>query len=351
MRYFKIIAFASILILIVLSLFTGNAFGQVSISPAGPLTYHVFLVADLGLEGGGKGNKDFQITFGAGPTGQQEITIDVTDFNTGDLLVTGATDPHDYATEIQGTYFIGQLDDLFGGDFDVVDDATDLYDKVLATGRLPRGRFRITVGLNPNGASTSIIVNIAPPYMQPLYPVEVQTNRAVLDFRWITNINRQELHIYTDPFGNREVLAGSRLPYTRIPSTASIWNPQAQRVDGSIVSPVLKDGAILYWQIQGYIKTSHGDERTESVLTAFQYFENAQSLKYIGLSDPDKQAIKDLLIKMLQEIVDNRAARSIEQYDITRIAIDNSPATREEIMTILQAIISGDVTATSVQFQ
>ncbi|MCK4925406.1 MAG: hypothetical protein KAS61_10545, partial [Spirochaetes bacterium] len=92
-------------------------------------------------------------------------------------------------------------------------------------------------------------------------------------------------------------------------------------------------------------------ERTESVLTAFQYFENAQSLEYIGLSDPDKQAIKDLLIKMLQEIVDNRAARSIEQYDINRIAIDNSPATREEIMTILQAIISGDVTATSVQFQ
>jgi len=349
MRYVKLLL-ATSLALLFLSIFALNSFGQVTINPAGPLKYHVFLVADLGLQGGGKGNKDFTITFSAGPSGSQSITVDVYDDLTSQLLVSGQTNSFDYS-QIQGTYYIGQIDDKFGGDFEVVDQAEDLYNKVLATGALPRGRFRIRVGLTPNGSFDELVVNIVPPYLQPLFPVDLQVNRAVLNFRWVSNISRQELHVYSDPFGNKEVLKGDRLPFRRISGGGVEEATAAQQVEGSFIAPVLDDGEIYYWQIWGRIVTSHGDELRKGTLTAFQYFEEAEKMAYIGLSDPDKQAIKDTLIELLEKIVNKRAARSIQEYDVNRVVLDNSPVTREEIMTILKAIIDEELTATSVRFQ
>ena len=351
MRYFKIIAF-SILVLIVSMFFAGSIFGQITISPPGPLTYHVFLAADLGLGTTNKGNKDFRITFNPGPTGQQQIEVLVSDIISGDLLVEGATDPQDYATEIQGTYFIGDLDENFGGDFDVLDTGDARYQTVLATGRLPRGQYRITFRLDPHGASTFIDINVAPPYVEPLSPVDMQTEKAGLDFRWVSNINDQQLRFFRDPAGNREVLAGSRAPFTHIAGSGDPFIKKSYRVDGAAIAPVLQNEDIYYWRIDGYIKTSHGDELREGVITAFQYFDQKSALEYIGLDDADKQKIKDLLIQLLQQIVeDDRAAKSLNPLEVDRITKDNSPVTTDELISILTKILSGEVSATSIQLQ
>lgn len=351
MRYFRILG-VSILFITVLFTFSSTAFGQtVTISPS-ELTYHEFLVADLALEGGGRGVRDFTISFGGVTGDSRQITVEVWDRNTGHRLLSGSTDLALYSTIVAGSpYFIGDLDDRFGGEFDLEEAGKELYDKVFEMNELPRGRFRIIVGVSGSVASDFIDINVAPPYIHQLYPVEVQTHRAVLDFRWISNYNRQELHIYTDPFGNDEVLRGSRLPYRNIPDPTAIWYPRAQQVRGSNFTPVLEDGKVYFWKIEGYLTTSHGKVREESQLVKFQYFEEAGKMEYIGLTDADKQAIKDALIEMLKKVVGKREARSIERYDVNSILFDNTPITRYEIMTILQAIIDEELTATTIRFQ
>jgi hypothetical protein len=353
MRYSKIVIVLFFLITVVI-LSGVSAFGQVTINPSGPLSYHVFLVADLGLEGGGKGNRDFQITVGAVPGGAQAITVEVRDDVTNQLLVSGQTNTLDQS-QLVGTYFIGELDDRFGGDFEVQDQATDIYDKILATGALPRGRYRITVGLSPGPtASATLLVEIVPPYLQPLYPVDMQTNRAVLSFRWVSNIKNQELHIYLDSAGRKEVLRGSGLRLPRLNLGGSVGSPQAPVVEGSDIAPLLEDGNTYFWQVHGNLVTSHGNERTKSVLSAFQYFEEREKMEYIGLSDPDKQAIKDALIELLKEVMGRqgeRAARSLDRYELNRVTVDDGPASREEIMSILGEIIAGEATATAINFR
>ena len=352
MRYSRII-----ILLCVVSAFVTlsgvNALSQVTINPAGPLFYNVFQVADLGLQGGGRGNRDFKINIGPNPGGTQAITVEVRDDVTGDLLVSGQTDPFPQG-QLEGSHFIGEIDDKFGGEFDVEDPGTGIYDKVLATGVLPRGRYSITVGLSPGpAASATLIVEIVPPYVQPLFPVDMQTTRDLLDFRWVSNIQRQELHIYTDRAGNKEVLGGSRLPYTKIGGVAG--KPQGQNVSGSFIAPLLKNGGMYYWQIHGYIVTSHGDERKESVLTAFQYFEEKKDIEYIGLSEPDKKAIMDALIQMLIAVMGEKnggkAAKTLDGYGINSISLDGSPISREEIMCLLEAIIAGRARATEIDLR
>ena len=351
MRYFKIVAF-SILVLIVSSVFAGSVFAQITFQiTRPPLKYHVFLAADLGLGTTNKGNKDFRINFGAGPTGTQQITVLVEDVLTGTQIVGGSTDPQPY-TDIQGSYFIGELDEEFGGDFEIFETGSSIYNTVLATGRVPRGQYRITVGLIPDGAINTLNIDVAPPYLQPLYPVDMQTNKASLDFRWVTNIGDMELRFFTDPSGNKEVLKGSRAPFVFIPGGGDPFSQQAFRVNGSEVSPVLVDKTKYYWRVDGKIKTSHGDEEVEGVLTAFQYFVVKEDVAYIGLNDADKQKILNLLITMLQQVVgDERAAKSLTPLEVDRIVKDNSPVTTDELISILTQIISGEVTITSIQMQ
>jgi hypothetical protein len=127
--------------------------------------------------------------------------------------------------------------------------------------------------------------------------------------------------------------------------------PKKSTVDGAEIAPLLEDGKVYYWQVWGYINTSHGDELVKGTLTQFQYFEYLRGIEYIGLTDEDKKNIKDALIVLLQKLVDKKAANSIENYDVNRVVLDNSPVTREEIMTVLQAIIDDKLTATSIRLQ
>jgi hypothetical protein len=197
-------------------------------------------------------------------------------------------------------------------------------------------------------------VEIVPHYLQPLYPVDMQTNRAVLSFRWVSNIKNQELHIYLDSAGRKEVLRGSGLRLPRLNLGGSVGSPQAPVVEGSDIAPLLEDGNTYFWQVHGNLVTSHGNERTKSVLSAFQYFEEREKMEYIGLSDPDKQAIKDALIELLKEVMGRqgeRAARSLDRYELNRVTVDDGPASREEIMSILGEIIAGEATATAINFR
>jgi hypothetical protein len=351
MRYSRIILLLVFLSAVV-ALSGVHALGQtINFNVAGPLRYHEFQVADLGLEGPGRGTRDFKIEITSGGVGNQAVTVEVRDDSTSELLVSGSTDTVPQSA-LQGSWFMGEIDDKFGGEFDVEEEGGTLYDKVLATGLLPRGRYRITVGLSPAGASATLIVEIVPPYMQPLYPVDVQTDRAVLSFKWVSNIERQELWVYTDPAGNRAVLEGSRLSFTKAGGVLDM--PRSQNVPGSFVAPVLENGRMYYWQIHGYVVTSHGNERRKSVLTAFQYFEEKKDVEYIGLTDPDKKAIMDVLVQLLKQVMGRqgeRAAKSLDRYEVSRVTVDDSPVSREEIISILQEIIAGRARATAISFQ
>ena len=361
MRKTRIIAF-SILLLFTSFLFAANLFAQVSISVLNPpLTYHVFKAADLGLSGPGGSYKDIRINFAAGPTGQHSIGIQVHDDVTSTLLVDGETDQNDYLSEIQGSYYVGQIDDHFGGDFDLMEEADAAYNTVLATGRVPRGSYRITVTLFDGGGATvgspaSVVITVFPPYMTPQTPVNVQTDSASLDFKWTTNIFNQELRLFFDPSGNNEVLAGSRGPY-KVPNLGSSYALQQYTVNGTIISPVLTDAMMYYWQIEGSIRTTHGNERKESVLTAFQYFEGMR--KMLGaLYEYDEDAIMDLLIQLILQVMGEEkgdpgkaAVRTLEQLDIDRIVHDNVPATGAYIQSALQAILDGEAQVTSIKLQ
>jgi hypothetical protein len=361
MRKIRIIAF-SILLLFTSTFFAASLFAQVSISVLNPpLTYHVFQAADLGLSGPGGSYKDIRINFAAGPTGLHSIGVLVEDADTNVDLVTGETDQNDYVSEMQGSYFIGDIDDRFGGDFDILEAADVAYNTVLATGRVPRGRYRITVTLLDAGGGTvgapaSVILTVFPPYLSPQTPVNVQTDSASLLFAWTTNIFNQELRLFFDPSGNDEVLAGSRGPY-KVPNIGSSLALRQYTVNGSVVSPVLTDAFMYYWQIEGSIRTTHGSERKESVLTAFQYFEGMRTT--LGaLYEYDEDVIMDFLIQLILQVMGDEqgdpgkaAVQTLQSLDIDRIVHDNVPTTGDYIESVLQDILAGGAEVTSIKLQ
>ena len=154
-------------------------------------------------------------------------------------------------------------------------------------------------------------------------------------------MTNNELHIFTDPRGNSEILAGNRLPIRNV----------SRNYSGSGLGSLLTDATSYYWQIYGHISTTHGDELVKGPLSAFLYFEDASYVIDLGLSDKDKDKIMDELIIILEELINKRAAKSISAYDIDRIVLDNSVVTREEIMAILLAIKSKQLNVNSVYFR
>ena len=171
----------------------------------------------------------------------------------------------------------------------------------------------------------------------------VRVTRDTLAFRWVTNITDRELHLFTDPRGNREVTSGGRLPALGLGAASSL--------DGSAIAPLLTNDTTYYWQVWGKITTSHGAERVKSALSQFVYFEELGSVLYLGLSDTNKSAIKDELIAILAELVNKRAAKSIKEYEIVRIVLDNGVVTRDEILAILAAIKEKQVKVNSIYFR
>ena len=321
--------------------------GIQSVWPTALTTYNRFLAADLGLLPGGKDNKVFSITFNADASVTAHyLHIEVSDGSkvllSGNTALTGKQ----YDTEFSGRilYNYDILDEL-GGKFSIASGAGKVKHKIMATGVLPEGTYTITIQLYQSGGvyvdEETINFIIIPPYLQPVYPVDTSVTKAALNFKWLTNITNKELHIFTDPRGNNEILAGNRLPIRNV----------SRSYRGSGLGSLLTDATSYYWQIYGHISTTHGDELVKGPLSAFLYFEDASYVIDLGLSDKDKEQIMDELIIILEELINKRAAKSISTYDIDRIVLDNSVVTREEIMAILLAIKSKQLNVNSVYFK
>jgi hypothetical protein len=325
------------------------AMGQtVTLERLGPGSYNKFLVADLGLSGRqGKPNPIFRVQFtGTNPGTNYSLYIEVTD-TTGQVLASGTTGSRDGGSIPDSTWINNyEIFGIFGeGDFTVSDSAKRYEDIILATGALPQGTYRINVTLSPGGSAGPITYTIEPPYLQPIYPVDVSSTRDALVFRWVTNIDKNgpvTLRLFTDPQGNNEVQMGGILPQK---------NVSANSVPGSAVATALADGKTYYWQVFGRITTTHGYEYVRGPLSRFRYFEEAESVQYLGLSDQDKNRIKDELIIILTELVNKRAAKSIAEYELDRAVLDNNVVTRDEIFAILTAIRAKQLKINSIYFR
>ncbi len=306
--------------------------------------YNRFLVADLGLSGSAK-NEVFRITFNTDNTVTDTyyVRIIVKDENSQLTLISGNTNALPYNTGYSGKTFsnIDMTDaSNLGGSFTISGGAVsketkELQDKVLATGALPQSTFSITLTLYQSGNSTpvatkTILLSINPPYQQPLYPLNVTVSKSGLDFRWISNVKNIELHLFEDPNGNRELIAGSILPKIRLGT--------AQGVDGSDIAGLLEEGQTYYWQLWGYINTSHGEELVKGTLNEFVYSQEGAASIELVLTEPDKQEIKKELARILTELFGRKWARNLRNYDIARILLDEGFISREEVMTILHLI-------------
>ena len=307
-------------------------FAAVSVDPASA-TYNQFLVADLGLQGRGGRNRIFQLNLDLDSGGTLSIEVKGSG---GETILQGTTDS---ASEdiFNLTLWNYEIDDRFGGNFDVQEGPT--VDKVLATGMVPAGTYTITISASSPAASTQVTITVLPPFLQPVYPVDVGTSSASLNFRWVArNLSGLRLHLYEDPRGRSEITRGSILP-----AAAS-----GGGLDGSTIARLLDEGSTYYWQLSGRIQTTHGPETVKGPISLFRY---GDPLAELGLSEEDRTAIKDKLIEILQQYVNRRAARSIADYIVDRGVLDNSTVNREEIMTILQLIEEGEVTVNAVSLQ
>jgi hypothetical protein len=330
------------------------AMGQsiVSVTRLGPSTYNRFLVADLGLSTRrGKPNPIFSVQFGAAASGFLFfLNIEVDDNSTGRTIASGNTGQTAYSNITGRTLNNYEITKVFGeGSFSVDDDAGRYEEVLLATGALPQGTYRIEVKLlqapNIEIDSRSITITIEPPYLQPIYPVDVSSTRDALVFRWVTNIDKNgplALRMFTDPQGNNEVQMGGVLPQKNVTSNS---------VPGSVVATALEDGKTYYWQIFGRISTTHGYEYVRGPLSQFRYYEVAASVQYLGLSEQDKNRIKDELIAILTELVNKRAAKSIAEYELDRVVLDNNVVMRDEIFAILAAIRAKQLEINSIYFR
>ncbi len=321
--------------------------GISAVWPTALTTYNRFLAADLGLLPGGKDNKVFSITFGTdiGNFSAYYLHLEVSDGSkvllSGNTALTGKQ----YDPKFTGTLYNYDILDELGGKFSIASGAGKDKDKIMATGVLPEGTYTITIQLFRSGGvyidEETINFTIIPPYLQPVYPVDTSVTKAALNFKWLTNMTNKELHIFTDPRGNSEILAGNRLPIRNV----------SRSYRGSGLGSLLTDATSYYWQIYGHISTTHGDELVKGPLSQFLYFEDASYVIDLGLSDKDKDQIMDELIIILEELINKRAAKSITAYDIDRIVLDNSVVTREEIMAVLLAIKSKQLNVNSVYFR
>jgi hypothetical protein len=303
--------------------------------------YNRFLVMDLGLNGSAK-NEVFRVHFNTDNTVTDNyyMSIVVKDEIRNQTLISGNTNSKPYNTGYSGKTFSNtNMTDAsnLGGSFTISGGvgSKDLEDKVFATGALPQSVFSITLSLYKSGNSTpvatkTILITINPPYQQPLYPINIAVSKSGLDFRWISNFKNIELHLFTDPNGNKELLAGSILPKTKL--------GRAQGVDGSDIAGLLEEGGTYYWQLWGYISTSHGDELAKGTLNEFMYSQEGAAGFEQELTEPDKQQIKQELTRILTELFGRKWARSLRNYDIARIVLDQGFISREEVMTILHLI-------------
>lgn len=336
--------FCGALVVLFLTFFTGFA-QTVSVTPA-TATYQRFLVADLGLEGRGKQNRIFEVSFAGSSVSLFHLNIEVIRQKDLKTLASGNTDSWVYNTMVSGEpYWNYEIDDALGGEFEVSDDAKDLEKKVLATGAFPEGTFIIRLNLVQDPATTvstaQMTVTINHPYLDHIFPKDTMVTKSLLNFRWRTNFSDLEFRLYKDPRGKQEIIAGSRLPRKNV----------GQQLDGSNFANLLTYNSYYYWQINGKINTSHGQEFIRGPISEFLFVEDGTPLEDLGLSEAEKRAIYKELEIILRELLGRKGVRSIMGYELLRAVLDGNYVTWNEIMAILALIKSGEVEMNAIYFQ
>ena len=351
MKY-KYLFLALIMLFILPVSFLYAAIGINLVKPqSGTLSYNRFLVADLGLLGEGKSNEIFRVSFGNdGSSDSYYIYIKVTD-SQGNILLSGSTKKWPYNQKFSDrSYSNHNITDAsgLGGSFSISNESKRLQDKILATGALPEGGFDIYIELrdtndNPSGSPSSVKVHIAitPLVLQPIFPIDTTVTPSALVFRWRNNLGNLKLHIFEDPQGRHEILSGSRLPK----------NVGGNSFNGATIASLLQYNKIYYWQLTGYINTSHGREMLKSPLNSFIFVPEGASIFKYGLSASEKRRIKQRLINLLRGKVNKKVANSIKGYDLEKILFDNGYVSLQEIESIFKMIEDGDLKIKSVSFK
>jgi len=350
MKKKKICIFFFCFVLLLFSTSLAMAGITITDPPSKTRTYHRFLVADLGLTGRGRPNKIFVISFDAtgviNPGKGHHLHIEVIRQNDGRVLGSGDTESYIYnITFLNQSFNNYEIADKLGGDFTISKDAGDLKDKVLATSAIPEGKFRIKIDLIEDPSilrdSDEMIVTMESPYMRTIYPVDTSVTPSSMKFIWQSNLEDQEFRLYTDPRGRNEITKGTRLPRRGV----------RQSLDGGSFDSFLDIGELYFWQVNGYMNTSHGRVFTKGPISMFLFLEEGSSVMELGLSEAEKAAILEELTNILRDLINKRAARSIRGYDVERILLDNSIITIKELMAILSLIKSGDAQVNRIYFR
>lgn len=397
MKHIKIV-FSIIIFATAFLAFHLTALGQsMTATPVGVQEYNRFLVADLGLTGGGKANTIFTVQFdGASSTDYYYVSIIVVQDGSGERLLVGDTDAKVWNTSFQNEAFynhnISDSSNL-GGKFSINDEAGKLYDQILATGAAPEGDYLITLTLYDAGATPpsgahpwlgsgatlvvtqQVRIRILPPYFQPTVPASGKLVwRDSLNFDWnARNLQDLELHIFErDPSGSVDEVTEGVLPLegglgngltpaelSSIKSILSDINFENQMLGlGGMISyqelltglqegEITDNGTEFYWQIYASIITSHGNEPAKGPISKFRYYE------YPTAQDPEEIFSYSEFIEMIEQINPGIAKR-LSRLNITEVdgaVLDNNVTNWSTARDALQNIIDNDVELKSMFFQ
>jgi hypothetical protein len=241
-----------------------------SVSPS-TLNIHEFLVADLGLTGGGgRDNKLFSVNFASsGSTSNYKLAIQV-ETAEGDVLLTGESDLHQYNTTYSNkTFFNYNIVDQLGGKFEIKSAIPSrIQDAILNTGAVPQGNFIIRFQLKdsggvPQGSEKSMLVIVGPYFLVSISPTDGElVNKQKLDFIWQTNLDDVHLNIYDRPSG------GSPIASQSVTGQSYKWPTLVAE------APLVK-GKTYFWQITAYKVTTHGRVKVSGARTPFFFYEGA----------------------------------------------------------------------------
>jgi hypothetical protein len=301
---------------------------NISVTPT-HLDINEFLIADLGLSGGGRNYEFFRVLFAnSGSTSDYKLSIDVETAG-GDKLLEGDTDLHQYNTELSDRSFYNyNILDRLGGDFKISSAIpVRLENAILNTGSATQGQFKIVFQLlddggTPVGTQGVIIVNVLPLFLISLAPTDGElVNKQKLNFAWLTNMKEGlSLNIYDQPTGGRPVAS------TRVTGRSFKWPELAA------LGP-LEDGETYYWQVAGIKKTTHGDIRVSGPRSPFIYYEGKLPENLMPL---DKAAIKAALEKL--------GVTGLATLNLKWVMYDDSVVyVTDNITSVLQCLAESDI--------
>ncbi len=305
---------------------------------------HQFLVADIGVTSAAGRNKIFKITFGAGNTIGDKLQVTIT--KNGTEVANGTTDPltENFAGE---TIYNYEVADRAGGMSGMGEVDKSIQAQVMATGAFPEGTYVIKVGLVNAGTSDTLTIPIAAPFLQAINPVDKAVNQAALDFRWRSNLKDLRLHIFEDPMGRVEITRGAGTSAGGLPR-----NVTGQAWDGSSIASLLKDGERYYWQLTGYMETTHGRVKASGPLSEFGFFVGTPtSDTTFGFDENEMININSELIAILRKLVNPQAADSLLRYKLKRVVMEGRYVGYDDVISILSCINDEGVKVNAVFFR